>query len=134
MDEFEPESDGRRFAGPGGTSGGVLEFVVGFGLFALGAYFVTSRVTVFSGFPQWFGDYTFGITLVPFLIGLGMLFFDGRSILGWVLAGAGLLAILGGVLMSLRITFEPTSLFHTLVIFGLLAAGAGVMARALRSH
>ncbi len=126
--------DGPRFVGPGGTSGGLGEFVVGLAFFAFGAYLVMGRVTVFSGFPRWFGDYTFGITLIPFLIGLAIVFFDGRSILGWVLAGAGLLAILAGVLMSLTIAFEPTSLIHTLIIFGLMSAGAGLMAKALRAH
>lgn len=133
MDERERD-DGRGFVGPGGTSGGALEFVVGLGLFALGAYLVISRVTVYSGFPRWFGDSTFGITLIPFLLGIGLLFFDGKSVLGWILSVASLLAILGGVLTSLTIAFAPTSLFHTLVIFGLIAAGFGVIARSLRAH
>jgi hypothetical protein len=134
VDDSERDESGRGFPGPGGTSGGVVEFVVGLGLFILGAYLVTNRVTVYSGFPRWFGDHTFGITLIPFLLGLGVLFFDGRSILGWVLAGGGLLVIFAGIIASLSIAFEPTSLFATLVIFGLMAAGAGLMARALRAH
>ncbi len=134
MDEHDRESEPHRFAGPGGTSGGFLEFFVGLGLFVVGGYLVMSRVTVYSGFPRWLGDHTFGITLIPFLIGLGMLFFNGRSILGWLLAGGGLLVIFAGIIASLSLAFEPTSLFATLVIFGLMAAGAGLMARALRSH
>ena len=134
MDEPDRQERERGFAGPGGTSGGVAEFVVGLGLFLVGAYLVTSRVTVYSGFPRWFGDHTFGITMIPFLLGLGMLFFNGRSILGWVLAGGGLVIIFAGILASLSIAFEPTSLFATLLIFGLMAAGAGLMARALRAH
>jgi hypothetical protein len=134
MDDPEREGGGRRFAGPGGTAGGAVEFVVGLGLFVVGSYLVMSRVTVYSGFPRWFGDHTFGITLIPFLAGLAMLFFDGRSILGWALAGGGLAVIFAGIIASLSLAFAPTSLFATLVIFGLMAAGAGLMAPALREH
>ena len=134
MSADDDERAERHFAGPGGTSGGVLEFVVGLVLFIAGAYMIMSRVTVWSGFPRWFGDHTFGYTLVPFMLGVGVLFFNGRSILGWILAGGALVAMLAGIIMSLTISFAPTSLFATLVIFGLLAAGAGLMARALREH
>lgn len=130
----DKERTDHRFAGPGGTSGGVLEFVLGMVLFIAGAYMVMSRVTVWSGFPNWFGANTFGYTLVPFMLGVGMLFFNGRSVLGWILAGGALVAIFAGIVMSLSMSFAPTSLFGALVIFGLLAAGAGLMARALREH
>ena len=134
-DEFENLSEDRkRFAGAGGTSGGVLEFLVGLGLLALGAYLVTARVTVYGGYFGWFGDHTFGITMLPLLFGVGILFFNGRSILGWALAGLGLLVVLAGVLVNLRIAFEPTNLFNTIVIFGLVAAGVGLIARSLRTH
>ena len=123
-----------RFPGPGGTSGGILEFVFGLGLFVAGAYMVASRVTVWSGFPRWAGNNTFGYVLVVFMLGVGVLFFNGRSILGWLLAGAALLAIFVGIIMSLTLSFAPTSLVGVLVIFGLMAAGAGLMARALREH
>lgn len=135
----DPAVEGNRddrsgFRGPGGTRGGVLEFVCGMALFAIGLYLVLSRVTVFSYFPRWFGDHTVGITLIPFLIGIGMLFFNGKSIVGWVCTGLGMLAILGAVIASLTFNFLPTSLFHTLLIFGCMAGGLGLMARALRDH
>jgi len=103
-------------------------------LFVLGFYLVLSRVMVFSYFPRWFGDNTFGIMMIPFLIGVGMLFFNGKSIVGWVLTGLGLLVIFAAVVASLTFNFQPTSLFHTLLIFGSLAGGLGLMARALRDH
>ena len=45
-----------------------------------------------------------------------------------------LLTILAAVLMSLSIRWEPTSLFNTLLMFGLLAAGVGLIARSLRPY
>jgi len=76
----------------------------------------------------------FGLTMLPLLIGVGVLFFDGKSKLGWILSVGGLLTILAAVLMSLSIHWEPTSLFNTLLMFGLLAAGMGLVARSLRAY
>ncbi len=129
-----PVGEGPTFRGAGGTPGGVLEFLGGVALFALGLYLVLSRVTVFSYFPRWFGDHTFGITMIPFVAGVGILFFNGRSIVGWACTGLGLLAILGAVVASLTFNFVPTSLVHTLIIFGCMAGGVGLMARAFRDH
>jgi hypothetical protein len=36
--------------------------------------------------------------------------------------------------MSLSIHWAPTSLFNTLLMFGLLAAGVGLVARSLRPY
>jgi hypothetical protein len=120
--------------GAGGTPGGLLEFVVGTAMAVAGAYLLTTRVTVTSGFWGWWGDSTFGLTLVPLLIGIGILFFNGRSALGWLLMVGGAVIILAGIIANLQLYFRPTSLFATLMMLGLLAAGLGVVARSLRSH
>jgi hypothetical protein len=120
--------------GAGGTPGGLLEFVVGTAMAVAGAYLLTTRVTVTSGFWGWWGDSTFGLTLVPLLIGIGLLFFNGRSVLGWLLVVGGAVIILAGIIANLQMYFRPTSLFATLMMLGLLAAGLGVVARSLRSH
>jgi hypothetical protein len=120
--------------GAGGTPGGMLEFVVGTAMAVAGAYLLTTRVTVTSGFWGWWGDNTFGLTLVPLLIGIGLLFFNGRSVLGWLLVIGGAVIILAGIIANLQLYFRPTSLFATLMMLGLLAAGLGVVARSLRSH
>ena len=126
--------DSEYARGAGGTPGGLLEFVVGTAMAVAGAYLLTTRVTVTSGFWGWWGDNTFGLTLVPLLIGIGILFFNGRSALGWLLMVGGAVIILAGIIANLQIYFRPTSLFSTLMMLGLLAAGLGVVARSLRSH
>jgi hypothetical protein len=82
-----------------------------------GAYLLTSQVSVSSGFWGWFGPHTFGLTLLPLVVGIGLLFFDGRSRLGWLLTAAGAVIIFLGILMNLRIYFEPTSLYNTVLRF-----------------
>ncbi|HXK08649.1 MAG TPA: hypothetical protein VMT70_03285 [Vicinamibacteria bacterium] len=118
--------------GAGGTEGGVVQFVVGLAMAVGGAYLLTQRVTVTSGFWSFFGGHTFGLSLLPLVVGAGILFYDGRSRLGWFLTAGGALIVLLGILMNLRIYFEPTSLFDTLLMLVLLAGGLGLLARSLR--
>jgi hypothetical protein len=123
----------RKFQGPGGTPGGLGLFIFGAALAVAGGYLIMNQVQVTSGYWSWWGTNTFGLTLIPLVIGLGLLFFDGRSIAGWVLAGAGALIIFVGVLANLQIYFRQTSLFNVIVMLALFAAGLGLMARAIKS-
>jgi hypothetical protein len=120
--------------GAGGTSGGLGEFLLGLVLAVAGGYMLTQRVTVASGFWSFFGEHGFGLTLLPMVVGVGVLFFDGESRLGWALALGGALIIFLGVLMNLRIYFAPTSLFNTLMMLFLLGAGLGLVARSLKAR
>src|SRR5262245_17845137 len=123
----------QKFQGPGGTPGGVGLFIFGLALAIGGGYLIMNQTQVTSGYWHWFGPNTFGLTLIPLVIGLGLLFFDGRSIAGWVLAGGGAVIIFVGILANLEIYFRQTSLFNLIVMLALFAAGLGLMARALKS-
>jgi multisubunit Na+/H+ antiporter MnhF subunit len=129
---MEDEPEERR--GAGGTRGGVGEFLLGLGMSVAGAYLLTQRVTVTSGYWTLWGYNAFGLSLLPLLFGIGLLFFDGRSIAGWLLTFAGVVIILVGIIANLGIYFQPTSLFNTLVMLVLLAGGIGLVARSLRAH
>ncbi len=118
--------------GAGGTEGGIVQFFLGVAMAAGGGYLLTNQVQVTSGFWAYFGPHTFGLSLLPLLVGVAFLFFDGRSFVGWLLVVAGSAIILLGILMNLRIYFETTSLFNTLVMLVLLAGGLGLIARSLR--
>ena len=118
--------------GAGGTPGGVGMFLGGLAMMVVGGYLLLQQVQVHSGFWDWFGPNTFGLTLVPLLVGIGFLFFDGKSIAGWLLSGAGALIIVAGIIANLRIYFQPTSLYNTLLMLALLAGGLGLIARSLR--
>jgi len=118
--------------GAGGTPGGVPQFLIGLAMAAGGAYMLTSRVTVSTGWFGFSGGNLFGLSLIPFLAGIALLFFDGRQRWGWMLLFLGVVIIAAGILMNLRIYFEPTSLFETLLMLGLTAGGIGLIARSLR--
>ncbi len=121
-----------RIQGAGGTSGGIGQFLLGLCMAVAGAYLLTTQVTVTSSFWRWGGGNAFGLSLVPLIVGIGLLFFNGRSIPGGSLTIAGAVIIFAGILTHLDIYFQPTSLFNTILMLVLLAGGIGLVARSLR--
>ena len=130
---MEDEERAARFRGAGGTPGGLWHFLIGLAMTVAGAYLLTMRVTVTSGFWSFWGYNTFGLSLLPLIIGIAILFFNGKSILGWLLLFVGIIIIFTGILMNLQIYFQPTSLFNTIIMLVLLAGGIGLIARSLKS-
>lgn len=126
--------NGTRFRGAGGTPGGLGEFLIGFAMAVAGGYLLTQQVTVTSGYWHLWGYNAFGLSLIPLLFGVALLFFNGRSVIGWLLLIAGAVIVLAGILMNLEIYFRSTSLFNTLLMLVLLFGGIGLIARSLRSH
>ena len=98
----------------------------------VGAYLLMNQVVVAGSYWSFYGRDTFGITLIPLLFGVGILFWNGRSVLGWLLTLAGALFIVAGVIANMHIYFQPATLFHTLIMLVLLVGGLGLIARAIR--
>ena len=128
----------RKFEGAGGTSGGVGEFFIGILVAAIGFYLLFSHVQVHSSYWNFMGlggaGRSFGISLIPLLFGVGILFVNGKSALGWFLAVGGLLFILAGILINLDIYFQPATLMNTLIMLFMIAAGLGLIVKGLRPH
>jgi hypothetical protein len=122
-----------KIQGAGGTPGGIGQFLVGFALAVAGGWLLSNQVVVTSGAWTLWGYNSFGLSLIPFLLGTGLVFFNGKSIAGWLLLGAGLVIILAGVLVNLHLYFQPTSLFNTLMMLALLAGGIGLIAKSVRA-
>ena len=120
--------------GAGGTPGGIGEFFLGLLLSVAGAYLLTTQVTVSSSYWTLWGYNTFGLSLLPLIFGIGVLFFNGKSIIGWILLFVGVVIIFTGIITNLQIYFQPTSLFNTIIMLVLLAGGIGLIARSLISH
>ncbi len=124
----------RRLTDVGGTPGGIGEFLIGFAMTCIGGYLIAHQVTVVGSYWNFWGGNSFGITLIPLLFGVGLLFWNYRSVIGWLLTVGGALFILAGVLANMHIYFQATSLFNTLVMLVLLVGGLGLIAKALRPH
>jgi hypothetical protein len=126
--------DESKINGAGGTPGGIAEFFIGLGMAVAGGYLLTNQVTVTSGFWSIYGHSAFGLTLLPLIFGIGVLFFNGKSIIGWLLLFIGVVIIFAGIITNLQIYFQPTSLFNTIIMLVLLAGGIGLVARSLVAH
>ena len=113
----------------------MAEILVGLALFGAGFFMVTHNTVLYSGFTLAnFIGFTppFGVVLLPLLIGIGVLFYDDKSLIGWGLSAFGIMIIILGIIMGLRIVFSPVSLFEGILMFGMLFAGAGLLFRVLR--
>jgi uncharacterized protein len=124
----------RRFEGPGGTPGGVGLFLFGLVLAIAGGYLIMNQVQVTSAYWSWWGPNTFGLTLIPLILGIGLLFFNSKMMIGWLLAGGGLVIILVGVIANLGIYFRQTSLFNVILMLTLFAGGLGLIARSFKGR
>jgi len=124
--------DNDKFAGPGGTPGGAWQFLIGLIMAGVGSYLLLNQVQVTTSWWHFWGVSAFGLSLLPMLLGIGILFFNGKSVLGWILTLVGFAIIIAGILMNMDIYFRSTSLYNTLVMLVLLAGGLGLIAKSLR--
>ena len=129
-----PRMDNRQMSDVGGTPGGLGQFLLGFAMTCVGGFLITHQVTVVGSYWSFWGGSSFGVTLLPMLIGVAILFWNGKSIIGWLLTVGGGLFILAGVIMNMHIYFQPTSLFNTIVMLVLLVGGIGLVVRSLSPH
>ena len=118
----------------GGTPGGLGSFLLGFAMACIGGYLLSNQVSVVSSYWNLWGTNSFGLTLIPLLFGVGILFFSGRSWIGWLLLIGGALFIFAGVIANMQIYFRPTSLFNTILMLVLLVGGISLIAKSMRSH
>jgi len=127
-------NDNRSFSDVGGTSGGLGMFLVGFAMACIGGFLITNQVTVVSSYWNFWGGSSFGVTLLPMLLGVGILFWNGKSTIGWLLTVAGALFIFSGIIANMHIYFRGATLFNTMVMLILLVGGLVLIARSLRPH
>ena len=124
-----------KIEGAGGTPGGITTFLLGLGMTIGGGFLLVNHVQVSSGYGFWhfYGRNTHGLILIPLIIGIGFLFFNGKSIPGWVLTGGGAIILFLGIITNLSFRFPRTSLYNLLVMLVLLVGGIGLMLRSLRA-
>ena len=113
--------------GAGGTEGGVGQFLVGVAMLVGGMYLLLDSIAVSSSFGV-----TGGMLLIPFVFGVGLVFYNGRSLLGWLLALGSIVALVFGVLASVSFSLRGMSAFELLAILVLAVGGLGLVLRSLR--
>lgn len=125
--------------GAGGTSGGSGQFLLGLVMMCGGFYLLLDSVIVSSSFglgSRLYGiggvGITGGIILVPLVIGIGMIFFNARSYIGWLVAVVSFFAMVFGVISSVSLDLRTMSAFHLITILVLAFGGLGLFLGSLR--
>lgn len=112
----------------------LLDFFLGLLLLGIGLFMVFQMTDVRTSWHTWYiGSWGVptGVVAIPLLIGIGMLFFNSKSIIGWIVSVLGIAIILVTIIMSVEFVFRRTSLFLYLLMFGTILAGTGLLLKSL---
>ena len=108
----------------------LLQFFIGIVLIGVGLFMLSKRVMVHSSWYIWrIGgfDLSSGTVTIPLIIGIIWYFFNNKSIVPKILIVLGIIFIVATIIMSVRINFVTTSMFDYILIFGMTAAGSGLL-------
>ncbi|MCX7559049.1 hypothetical protein OS190_05665 [Sulfitobacter sp. F26204] len=126
--------------GAGGNDGGTGSFLIGLAMMIGGGYLLLNGIVVrpnFSMGSRVFGiggvSITSGMVLIPFMFGVGIIFYNARKWIGWLLAGGSLMALIFGVIANMTLQLARMSAFDLIVILVLLVGGIGLFLRSLRN-
>lgn len=125
--------------GAGGTSGGIGQFFIGLAMMVIGFYLLLNAITVTSSFGLGYGLYswggysvTSGMVMFPFIFGIGIVFYNSRNPIGWLLSIGAIVALIAGVIASIRFNFRSMSAFDLITILVLAIGGLGLFLRSLK--
>ncbi|MEL0629431.1 hypothetical protein [Psychromonas aquatilis] len=129
--------------GAGGSSGGVGRFFIGVIMMCGGFYMLLNAITVTTNFgfssrlyriEQLGGlGITGGTLMIPLILGIGLIFYNAKNILGWLLFLGSIVALIFGVISSIRFGIHAMSSFDLIVILVLAIGGLGLFLRSLKS-
>ena len=128
--------------GAGGTSGGLGQFFLGLVMMCGGFYMLLNAIHIRSSFGMGYGLYhmsafggfgiTSGMVMIPFMFGVGLIFYNAKNWAGWILAGGSTVALIFGVISSIHFTFRSMTAFDLIVILVLSVGGLGLFLRSLK--
>ncbi|GAA0784925.1 MULTISPECIES: hypothetical protein [Pseudomonadati] len=126
--------------GAGGTSGGIGSFFIGLLMMCGGFYMLLKAIKVTSSFGFSHSLYsadgmnlTSGMIMIPFIFGVGLMFYNAKNILGWILTFGSLVGLIFGVISSINFRFIHMSAFDLIVILVLSVGGLGIFLRSLKA-
>ena len=126
--------------GAGGTSGGIGRFFIGLIMMIAGGYLFLDAVHVTNAFTLHKTMYSFGKTFnltggmifVPFIFGIGFLFYSSKSIVGWVLTVGSMTMLVFGIISNVGLRLESMTAFELITILVLLMGGIGLFLSSLK--
>ncbi|WP_338591919.1 hypothetical protein VXM60_04395 [Shewanella khirikhana] len=130
--------------GAGGSNGGLGHFFIGLAMMVIGVYLLLNAIQVRSHFGFGMSLYGFqamgmnvsittGMVMVPFIFGVGIMFYNAKNLFGWLLTFGSLAALLFGVITSVHFSLRAMTAFDLIVILVLSFGGLGLFLRSLKS-
>lgn len=126
--------------GAGGTDGGIGQFLIGVVMMCGGLYLLFNSIVVTSSFGMGYRIYgaggysvTSGMVMIPFMLGVGIVFYNSKNPLGWLLSCGSLVALVFGVIASVQFNIKPMSAFDLITILVLSVGGLGLFLRSLKN-
>lgn len=112
----------------------LLQFFVGIILLGAGLFLLSKRVMVHSSWYVWhLGGFNMssGTVTIPLIIGIIWYFFNSKSIVPKLIITLSVVFLIVSIIMSVRINFITTTMFDYILMFGMIAAGAGLLLKVL---
>ncbi len=133
--------------GAGGTTGGIGRFFIGLIMFFSGSYLffnaiqVTNNMHFGIGFGRGYGLFsvgnisiTSGFILIPFMFGVGMIFFNSKNYFGWLLVILSLSALVFGIITNINFRLRPMTAFELITILVMMIGGLGLFLSSFKSY
>ncbi len=111
-----------------------LHYFGGIGLVMLGLFLLFNHVKVTSGYASLWGFSSagsIGYLMLPFLVGIGWIFYNSRSVWGWLISAVSLIMIVFSIISGLRIWFAPVSMIDLIIMLVPLAIGAAYVLKGM---
>ncbi len=126
--------------GAGGSDGGTGSFLIGLIMMIGGGYLLLDGIVIRPNFglgARAFGiggvSITSGMILIPFMFGIGIIFYNSKNWIGWILACGSMVALVFGVVANMTLQLDRMSAFDLITILVLFVGGIGLFLRSMRA-
>lgn len=112
----------------------LMQFLAGLVMLAAGLYWFMSSVHVTTGFGSFmFGSFRVGtgLVIVPFLVGIVMLFYNFDSILAKMITMLGVIIIIASIIMNTHFYFTSKNLYEYLLMLVFIFGGGTLVLKVL---
>lgn len=106
-----------------------LQYFGGIGLILFGLFMLFQHIKVTSGLSSLWGwgvGDSIGFTMVPLLLGIGWIFYNSRSVWGWLISAVSIVLIVFTAISGLRMYFAPISMIGLILMLAPMAIGAAL--------
>lgn len=118
---------------PGAADHELLQFFLGVMMLGGGIFWAMNMFEVSWNFGWRIGNWnmTAGVMLIPLLIGIFLLFLMEKKLIGGIVTSLGVVVIIIAMINSVHFHARSASMYVYVLMFGLIFAGAGLIAKVL---